>query len=87
MRLHAAYSPAPAYLYLFSHRGERSMADLHAKQPGRGGASDFGVVHADELLHLFPLTHVLPTRGENDPEDRKVSDLLVDLLLNFAKTA
>ena len=92
MRLHAAYSPAPAYLYLFSHRGQRSMTDLqelHSQQPGRGSAGDFGVVQGDELLHLFPNNHVLPAGGEDDPEDpedRKVSDLLIDVLLTFAKT-
>lgn len=79
MRLHAAYSAAPAYLYLFSHRGQRSFSDLYGSEP-------HGVVHADELLALFPMTALVPApRGLDDAGDRRASEQFIDLLLNFAE--
>ncbi|KAJ1525424.1 hypothetical protein ONE63_010238 [Megalurothrips usitatus] len=78
VRLHAAYSSSPAYLYLLSHRGKRSLTELF------GGGDGHGVVHGDELLYLFPLSNILASR-EEDPDDRKVSELLIDVLINFAK--
>lgn len=88
MRLHAAYSTAPGYLYLLSHRGQRSFTDLYGEDgQGRGRPSDLGVVHGDELLNLFPMASILPkAAGQDDPDDRKASEQLIDLLVNFAKT-
>ncbi|XP_034255021.1 venom carboxylesterase-6-like [Thrips palmi] len=88
MRLHAAYSTAPGYLYLLSHRGQRSLTDLYGGQgQGRGGTSDLGVVHGDELLHLFPMASILPKgSSQDDPDDRKASEQFIDLLVNFART-
>lgn len=86
MRLHAAYSSAPGFLYLLSHRGQRSLTDLYGGDgQGRGGTADLGVVHGDELLHLFPMASVLP-KGQDDPDDRKAAEQFIGLLVNFART-
>lgn len=88
MRLHAAYSAAPGFMYLFSHRGQRSFTDVvDGGASGRGSQGDLGVVHGDELLSLFPLALLVPApRGLDNAEDRKVSETLLDFLVNFAKT-
>ncbi|KAK3912806.1 Venom carboxylesterase-6 [Frankliniella fusca] len=74
MRLHAAYLPAaaPAYLCVLSHRGQRSAAEAFGQR--------LGVVHGDDLYHLFPMG------GEQDSTDAAASEKFIDLLVSFAVT-
>ncbi|XP_014273060.1 venom carboxylesterase-6 [Halyomorpha halys] len=71
----------PKYAYLLSHRAENSVAD----RMGPNRLNSPKACHGDELLSLFDWSSFFPgTKGR--PEDRKVSELLVKLWVNFAKT-
>lgn len=72
------------FVYLFSHKGAASYSEL------LGGESEkfYGTCHADELIYLFPQQKTNPILYSSIPseEDRKLSRLLVELWVNFAKT-
>lgn len=72
------------FVYLFSHKGAASFSEV------LNGESDkfYGTCHVDELLYLFPLQKTNPILYSSIPteEDRKLSKLMVELWVNFAKT-
>lgn len=72
------------FVYLFSHKGSASFSEL------LNGESDkfYGTCHADELMYLFPLQKTNPVLFSSIPteEDRKLSKLMIELWVNFAKT-
>jgi carboxylesterase type B len=69
------------FVYLYSHKGAASYTDLM-------GSENFeGTGHMDDLLSIFPLHKgsefysAIPSK-----EDKEVSQLMVTLWTNFAKT-
>lgn len=64
------------YYYLYDHVGEHSFTEM------MNCVSGLGVGHMDELLTLFTQK---PRFGDLNPRDKAVSELMVDLWVNFAK--
>nr|UYG55603.1 carboxylesterase 3 [Arma chinensis] len=71
----------PKYAYFLSHRAENSLADtMGEKKLDSPKAS-----HVDELISLFDWSSVF-SESKGRPEDRKISELLVKIWVNFAKS-
>ncbi|CAD6234155.1 GSCOCT00007599001.2-RA-CDS [Cotesia congregata] len=71
----------PSYFYTFEYRGTFSKTSLLLENN-----DNIGVIHADELIYLFPFTPEyfrLPDL-EMSQEDEKMIDILVDLWTSFA---
>ncbi|XP_057380572.1 carboxylic ester hydrolase-like [Daphnia carinata] len=74
----AQHNQFPVFYYEYAHRGEKSLVQILDLPKDL----DFGVSHADELLLMFP--SLLMPRISN-PNDLKVSKMLLDLWTSFAK--
>lgn len=66
---------SPLYLFLFGYRGNESLVILQ-----NGIRENVGVIHAEELLYLFPYVPLEKTKNV----DQKVIDLMVDMWTSFA---
>lgn len=64
------------FYYLYDHQGEHSFAEIFNSVQG------LGVSHMDELLALFTQK---PYFKELNERDKRVSKLMVDMWVNFAK--
>lgn len=71
----------PKYAYLLSHRAENSLAD----KMGDIKLNSPKASHVDELLSLFDWSGIFH-ESKGRPEDRKISELLVKIWVNFAKS-
>ncbi|CAH1395301.1 unnamed protein product [Nezara viridula] len=71
----------PKYAYLLSHRAENSLAD----RMGGVKLNSPMASHADELLSLFDWSTIFP-ESKGRLEDKKVSELLVKIWVNFGKS-
>lgn len=80
VRLHLTHSNASIYIYLYGYRGSESFSFIFGDQD-----HIYGVCHADELMHLFPISFN-PT-AKRTATDEVVTDFLTGLWANFAATA
>ncbi|CAG9859231.1 unnamed protein product [Phyllotreta striolata] len=71
-RLRTKYYRKPVYFYLFSYRGGSSLSKVF------GSNENFGIIHGDEMLYLFPFGFV-PTE-----KDKEMSLIMTSLWTNFA---
>ncbi|XP_022832964.1 venom carboxylesterase-6-like [Spodoptera litura] len=72
------YTKNPVYLYELTYRGANSFSQIFGDPQG-----DYGVCHADDLMHLFPIGFL---SNPFSPEDLKMSETIVTLWTNFATT-
>ncbi|CAG5008482.1 unnamed protein product [Parnassius apollo] len=72
------YTKNPVYLYELTYRATNSFSQIFGDEVG-----DYGVCHADELMHLFPI-HFLSKPFSQ--KDREISELIITLWTNFATT-
>ncbi|XP_068619891.1 juvenile hormone esterase-like [Battus philenor] len=72
------YTKNPVYLYELTYRATNSFSQIFGDEEG-----DYGICHADELMHLFPISFLSKPFSE---EDRKISELIITLWTNFATT-
>ena len=79
VKLLKKYHKSPVFLYEIAHPSDRSFATLFGAK-----AAEYGVCHADDLLHVFPLKMLFPKEPSSD--DVAYSRKLVDLLVQFAYT-
>lgn len=70
------YTNNPIYLYELAYRATNSFSQIFGDPDG-----DYGVCHADELMHLFPI-HFLEKPFSD--EDIKMSETIITLFTNFA---
>ncbi|XP_046453233.1 esterase E4-like isoform X4 [Daphnia pulex] len=77
VKLLRQYSDHPVYYYHYAHHGQNSLVKMF------NGPSDmdFGASHGDELLLMFNSKMIAPM---TDPNDMKVSKMLLDLWTSFA---
>ncbi|XP_046639321.1 venom carboxylesterase-6-like isoform X4 [Daphnia pulicaria] len=77
VKLLSEYSDHPVYYYHYAHHGQNSLVKMF------NGLSDmdFGASHGDELLLMFNSKMIAPM---TDPNDIKVSKMLLDLWTSFA---
>ena len=85
---------SPVYFYRFNHVGDFSLADVFGKSPsesiimalkdlfGQFESEKLGVSHADDVSYLFSKS--VPVFGLKSEVDLNMSDLMVDLWVNFA---
>ncbi|KAJ0183834.1 hypothetical protein K1T71_000257 [Dendrolimus kikuchii] len=71
-----SYTKKPVYLYELAYRATNSFSQIFGDPE-----EDYGVCHADELMHLFPI-HFLTK--EFSSKDVEISELIVTLWTNFA---
>ncbi|XP_038216933.1 venom carboxylesterase-6-like [Zerene cesonia] len=64
------------YLYELAHRAANSFSQIFGDPNG-----DYGVCHADDLMHLFPI-HFLSKPAS--AQDEEISELMLTLWTNFA---
>ncbi|KAF9804958.1 hypothetical protein SFRURICE_007861 [Spodoptera frugiperda] len=72
------YTKNPVYLYELTYRSANSFSQIFGDPKG-----DYGVCHADDLMHLFPIGFLT---NPISPEDLKMSETIVTLWTNFATT-
>ncbi|CAH0703530.1 unnamed protein product [Spodoptera exigua] len=72
------YTKNPVYLYELTYRAANSFSQIFGDPQG-----DYGVCHADDLMHLFPIEFLT---NPITPEDLKMSETIVTLWTNFATT-
>ncbi|XP_075991060.1 juvenile hormone esterase-like [Anticarsia gemmatalis] len=72
------YTKNPVYLYELAYRATNSFSQIFGDPDG-----DYGVCHADELMHLFPIHFLVKPIS---PQDVKISETIVTLFTNFATT-
>ncbi|CAK1588748.1 unnamed protein product [Parnassius mnemosyne] len=70
------YTKNPVYLYELTYRATNSFSQIFGDEDG-----DYGVCHADELMHLFPIRFLSKPFSE---KDREISELIITLWTNFA---
>ncbi|NP_001124351.1 beta-esterase 2 precursor [Bombyx mori] len=70
------HSPEPIYLYELTYRAANSFSQIFGDPEG-----DYGVCHADDLMHLFPIHFLSQPFSERDIE---FSKYLITLWTNFA---
>ncbi|XP_072930418.1 juvenile hormone esterase-like isoform X2 [Epargyreus clarus] len=70
------YTKQPVYLYELTYRATNSFSQIFGDENG-----NYGVCHADELMHLFPIRFLTKPTSDKDLE---VSKLIVTLWTNFA---
>ncbi|EFX78599.1 hypothetical protein DAPPUDRAFT_105048 [Daphnia pulex] len=77
VKLLSEYSDHPVYYYHYAHHGQNSFVKMF------NGPSDmdFGASHGDELLLMFNSKMIAPM---TDPNDIKVSKMLLDLWTSFS---
>ncbi|XP_069694913.1 venom carboxylesterase-6-like [Periplaneta americana] len=76
-KLQAAVNSAPVYFYHFGYRGKSSLSDSMS-----GTSVDLGVSHADDLSYTMDCSINNP---DEKPEDKEMSNLLVDIWTSFAR--
>ncbi|XP_035435441.2 juvenile hormone esterase [Spodoptera frugiperda] len=72
------YTKNPVYLYELTYRSANSFSQIFGDPKG-----NYGVCHADDLMHLFPIGFLT---NPISPEDLKMSETIVTLWTNFATT-
>ncbi|GLH12015.1 Venom carboxylesterase-6 [Gryllus bimaculatus] len=77
-RLMASANSQPVYFYVFSHRGYDSISNFMSKTN-----INMGVSHGDDTGYIMHMTFC---NTELSEEDRAVSQLMLDICKNFAKT-
>uniref|UniRef100_A0A1B6MDP2 Carboxylesterase type B domain-containing protein n=1 Tax=Graphocephala atropunctata TaxID=36148 RepID=A0A1B6MDP2_9HEMI len=78
-RLQAATRLAPVYFYRFTYRGKHS----YSEQMSWGSTENFGVSHGDDTGYMLGVEYMNPLETE---ADRKMSKLMVNMWVNFART-
>lgn len=81
VRDHFKNMKSPVYYYCFGYNGTTSMAQRIGKP-----ASNYGVIHGDELQYLFPLGERFFSEATLTEADNKMIDILTTLWYNFANT-
>ncbi|XP_028170138.1 venom carboxylesterase-6-like [Ostrinia furnacalis] len=71
-----SYSKSPIYLYELAYRATNSFSEIFGDLEG-----DYGVCHADDLMHLFPI-HFLSK--QMSPNDIEMGKLIRNMFTNFA---
>lgn len=98
VRLHLKHSSAPVYIYLYGYRGSESFSFVFGDPDHDYGKKkndkhsqlcnncflELGVCHADELMHLFPIS--FNPAAKRTETDEAVTDFLTTLWTNFAAT-
>ncbi|XP_054286014.1 venom carboxylesterase-6-like [Macrosteles quadrilineatus] len=75
VRLHAAASRAPVYMYIFGYKGKQSFSKYL-----RRSKSNVGVCHIDDLIYLLKM-------GRFDPhKDLDVHNIMVKTWISFIKS-
>nr|WGO51729.1 putative antennal esterase CXE33 [Ectropis grisescens] len=72
------YTNNPVYLYELTYKATNSFSQIFGDPEG-----DYGVCHADELMHLFPIYFLSKPFSK---EDIKFSETIITLWTNFATT-
>ncbi|CAH2034412.1 unnamed protein product, partial [Iphiclides podalirius] len=72
------YTKNPVFLYELTYRAANSFSQIFGDAEG-----DYGICHADELMHLFPINFLSKPFTDKDLE---ISELLITLWTNFAKS-
>ncbi|XP_013147739.1 PREDICTED: venom carboxylesterase-6-like [Papilio polytes] len=72
------YTKNPVFLYELTYRATNSFSQIFGDEEG-----DYGICHADELMHLFPIHFLSKPFSE---EDRRISELIITMWTNFATT-
>ncbi|CAG9859232.1 unnamed protein product [Phyllotreta striolata] len=80
-RLYTKYYKQPVYFYKFGYRGSSSLSKFFG-----GGDVDYGTVHGDELMYLFPFDKTVFPDEPPTENDRKMSKIMRTLWTNFAYT-
>uniref|UniRef100_A0A1B6J7A4 Carboxylic ester hydrolase n=1 Tax=Homalodisca liturata TaxID=320908 RepID=A0A1B6J7A4_9HEMI len=78
-RLQSAARLAPVYFYRFSYRGKHS----YSEQMSWGSTENFGVSHGDDTGYMLGVEYMNPLETDSD---RKMSKLMVNMWVNFART-
>jgi len=78
-RLQAAVGKAPVHFYRFTYRGKHSYSELMSF----GSTENFGVSHGDDTGYMLGVDYMNPLETESD---RKMSNLMVNMWVNYAKT-
>jgi len=78
-RMQAAARLAPVYFYRFSYRGKHSLSETMSW----GSTQNFGVSHGDDTGYILGVSYMNPLETESD---RKMSKLMINMWINFAKT-
>ncbi|XP_050684100.1 juvenile hormone esterase-like [Leptidea sinapis] len=76
--VHLALNSSTVYLYELAYRASNSFSQVFGDPHG-----DYGVCHADELMHLFPIRFLSEPVSERD---LAISELILTLWTNFATT-
>ncbi|XP_060803244.1 carboxylic ester hydrolase [Amyelois transitella] len=76
-QIHAVRSGQPVHVYRYSHRSSTSLSAMMARND-----NDYGVSHADDIMHLFSF----PGVGLDTAEDKKIRNVLIDMVYNYAAT-
>ncbi|KAL0852090.1 hypothetical protein ABMA28_000334 [Loxostege sticticalis] len=71
-----SYSKSPIYLYELAYKATNSFSQIFGDPEG-----DYGVCHADDLMHLFPI-HFLSKPFS--PKDIEMGKLIRNMFTNFA---
>lgn len=79
VRLHSK-TGATLYYYRLDYRGSNSFSTL-----ATNSTVDYGAVHLDDLLYLFPQNHFFPNL-KLTPEDEYMVETMTTLWVNFART-
>ncbi|XP_046677003.1 venom carboxylesterase-6-like [Homalodisca vitripennis] len=78
-RLMAQAEKAPVYFYRFSYRGKHSYSEMMSW----GSTENFGVSHGDDTGYMLGVEYMNPLETESD---LRMSKLMVNMWVNFAKT-
>lgn len=77
VKLHAAATSSPTYMYYFTYRGANSRSDARSRTK-----NNFGAAHGDDAGYIFSMK----LNTTSNEQDRAMSDLLVNVWLSIAKT-
>ncbi|XP_072949547.1 carboxylic ester hydrolase-like [Epargyreus clarus] len=77
-QLHAVKSGQPTYLYRYSYRATTSLSEYMANND-----QDYGTSHADDTMMILKF---LPMKDEQNAEDKKMTNALMDMLYSYATT-
>ncbi|CAG9781922.1 unnamed protein product [Diatraea saccharalis] len=72
------HGSSPVYLYELTYRATNSFSQIFGDPEG-----NYGVCHADDLMHLFPISFLTKPFSAKDKE---VGNLIRAMWTNFAKT-